>query len=280
MKFAKASAAANSTHSAKLQTVPSRAEDKTLLSYTSTLSKSSTSDTRSRHILNSDSKFNTVSSTVRHCQHQIPAKCPTPIIDPRFKHRRELDGSSLITTPSLLHRMQEWPSRFFGSTLIRSTGSKKFSASTDVASPKSNVNVKSRRNPVSEFVSQLIESQTNTPRLELKRNYNHNQQIPLQTQRSQCQSFSSLTGSALQTRSVDAASNLKKKSLNTPTNTIDSDNLSIVSSCLSFLDEHFNSTTGATIKTSRNVSSQRMETTNEYSEPFDYLTTLPLKKQE
>lgn len=62
---------------------------------------------------------------------------------------------------------------------------------------------------------------------------------------------------------------------------IDSDNLSIVSSCISFLDEHLKDNNYSAAVNDKNKQQQqqplvvcnKMETTNEYSEPFDYLSS-------
>lgn len=214
--------------------------------------------------------------------------------------------------------MQQWPSRLFGSTQNRNgsttpTTSKKIhqhlDGSSDYSTSPRLQSHHHHHHQLSEFVNQLVESQTNTPRLELKRNQQTKlllqQQQPqhlvdLQKSRFKCESFSSLAGSALLDRVAvrqqqEQQHILKRSTTTTTTNhscqigrkkegssNVDSDNLSIVSSCISFLDEHLkeNITNSNNISSNNNNSQQNklvneMDSTNEYSEPFDYFTSLP-----
>ena len=246
------------------------------------------------------------------------------MLDPRFTHQHQHQQhhhQGLAQSPSsnsIFNRMQQWPSRLFGSTQNRNgsttpTTSKKIHQHLDGSldystSPRLQSH---HQHQLSEFVNQLVESQTNTPRLELKRNQQTKlllqQQQPqhlvdLQKSRFKCESFSSLAGSALldrvaATRQQQEHQHILKRSTTTTTTTnqsypigrkkegssnVDSDNLSIVSSCISFLDEHLkeNITNSNNISSNNNNSQQNklvneMDSTNEYSEPFDYFTSLP-----
>lgn len=236
------------------------------------------------------------------------------MLDPRFPHQHQQHHQGLAQSPSsnsIFNRMQQWPSRLFGSTQNRNgsttpTTSKKIHQHLDGSldyntSPR----LQSHHHQLSEFVNQLVESQTNTPRLELKRNQQTKLQqqpqhlVDLQKSRFKCESFSSLAGSALLDRVAakqqQEQQHILKRSTTTTTNpsysigrkkegssNVDSDNLSIVSSCISFLDEHLkeNITNSNNISSNNNNSQQNklvneMDSTNEYSEPFDYFTSLP-----